>query len=144
MKRLTDAQKSAILNYRSAGLGYKAIADKLSLSRETVRSFCVRHSDDLEAIDSVNADFLESAQEPCKNCGKPVGQREKTKHRLFCSDGCRQSWWNAHPDAVKKRAVYEYTCPYCGGVFAAYGNSHRKYCSHACYIADRFGKAVMA
>jgi len=40
---------------------------------------------------------------------------------------------------VKRKAIYEYTCPTCGSAFTAYGNSHRKYCCHECYIADRFG-----
>ena len=43
MKRLTGTQKTAIREFRAAGLGYKAIAEKLSLSRETVRSFCSRN-----------------------------------------------------------------------------------------------------
>lgn len=43
MKRLTDTQKTAIRDFRAAGLGYKAIAERLSLSRETVRSFCSRN-----------------------------------------------------------------------------------------------------
>lgn len=43
MKRLTEAEKSAIESLRAAGLGYKAIAEKLSLSREAVRSYCVRN-----------------------------------------------------------------------------------------------------
>lgn len=43
MKRLTDTQKNEIQAMRAEGLGYKAIADKLSLSRETVRSFCKRN-----------------------------------------------------------------------------------------------------
>lgn len=43
MKRLSDNQKAAIQNFRAAGLGYKSIAEKLSLSRETVRSFCARN-----------------------------------------------------------------------------------------------------
>lgn len=30
------------------------------------------------------------------------------------------------------------TCPACGKEFPVYGNSHRKFCSHACYIAYRF------
>ena len=44
MKRLTGTQKTAIRDLRSSGLGYKSIAERLSLSRETVRSFCVRNS----------------------------------------------------------------------------------------------------
>ena len=49
MKRLTDAEKAAIKDLRAAGLGYKAIAEKLSLSRDTVRSFCARNG--LQAAD---------------------------------------------------------------------------------------------
>ena len=49
MKRLTDAEKAAIRDLRAAGLGYKAIAEKLSLSRDTVRSFCARNG--LQAAD---------------------------------------------------------------------------------------------
>ena len=43
MRRLTDTEKAAIREMRLSGLGYKAIAEKLSLSRETVRSFCARN-----------------------------------------------------------------------------------------------------
>ena len=35
-------------------------------------------------------------------------------------------------------ATYKYTCPYCGKKFTPYGNKKRKYCSHNCYIKDRF------
>lgn len=42
MNRLTDAQKAEIQTLRAEGLGYKTIARKMSLSRDTVRSFCVR------------------------------------------------------------------------------------------------------
>ena len=54
MKRLTDAQKTVIRDSRAAGLGYKAIAEKLSLSRETVRSFCSRNG--ITAAPVVNTD----------------------------------------------------------------------------------------
>lgn len=57
MKRLTDAQKTAIRDSRAAGLGYKAIAEKLSLSRETVRSFCSRN--DIPAAPVVNTKATE-------------------------------------------------------------------------------------
>lgn len=29
-------------------------------------------------------------------------------------------------------------CPHCGKEFHIYGDKRRKYCSHECYIADRF------
>ena len=43
MKRLTDTQKTAIQGLRASGLGYGTIAQQLSLSRETVRSYCARN-----------------------------------------------------------------------------------------------------
>ena len=42
MNRLTDAQKAEIQTLRAEGLGYKTIARKMTLPRDTVRSFCVR------------------------------------------------------------------------------------------------------
>ena len=38
-----------------------------------------------------------------------------------------------------KQAKAPRTCPACGKTFSAYGKRNRKYCSHECYIIDRFG-----
>ncbi len=68
MKRLTGTQKTAIREFRAAGLGYKAIAERLSLSRETVRSFCSRNGIaaaqvvNTYAVDENNADAREIKQ----------------------------------------------------------------------------------
>ncbi len=43
MKRMTDTQKSTIDEMRKSGLGYKAIAKEMQLSRDTVRSYCIRN-----------------------------------------------------------------------------------------------------
>ena len=59
MKRLTGTQKTAIRDFRAAGLGYKAIAERLSLSRETVRSFCSRNG--IAAAPVVNTSATEAA-----------------------------------------------------------------------------------
>ena len=68
-----------------------------------------------------------------------MAQDPKRKKKKFCSDACRMSWWNKNLDKVNRKAVYEFICPHCQQPFTAYGNAGRKYCSHACYIADRFG-----
>ena len=54
---------------------------------------------------------------------------------------CRR---NADEIAEKPKLVVEYTgevthCENCGKEFHLYGDSRRKYCSHECYIKDRFG-----
>lgn len=67
------------------------------------------------------------------------GENPGRKRKRFCCDDCRNKWWNAHLELVKRKAVYTYTCPACGKKFTVYGNSHRKFCSLACYIAYRFG-----
>lgn len=75
----------------------------------------------------------------CEQCGRPIIQNPGRKRKRFCSDACRNKWWNSHLDLVKRKAVYTFTCLACGKKFTVYGNSHRKFCSHACYIAYRFG-----
>lgn len=107
---------------------YGRIAAQLQISINTVKSFCRQHSLAARTAGAV-----------CEQCGKPIDQNPGRKRKRFCCDACRNKWWNAHLELVKRKAVYNYTCPACGKEFTVYGNSHRKFCSHACYIAYRFG-----
>lgn len=125
---MKDKQKQQIIALRRDGAGYGSIANQLGLSINTVKSFCRRHSLAAPPTDSL-----------CEQCGRPIAQNPGRKRKRFCCDACRNKWWNSHLDLVKRKAVYTFTCPACGKVFAVYGNSHRKFCSHACYIAYRFG-----
>ena len=76
----------------------------------------------------------------CQNCGAAIVQKTKCKQKKFCCDKCRNQWWNQHLDQVKRKAYYNIVCQHCGKVTTVYGDSRKKYCSHECYIADRFGK----
>jgi endogenous inhibitor of DNA gyrase (YacG/DUF329 family) len=128
---MTNQQKDQIRTMRMQGLGYVKIGQALGISHNTVRSFCRRNGLDRDAAKNTTA---------CQQCGKLVKIIPKQKPKKFCSDACRASWWNSHPELVRRKAVYHYTCACCGQEFTAYGNQTRKYCSHKCYIADRFGK----
>lgn len=108
----------------------KKIAKILGISDNTVRSFCRRNGLDGKAKNTI----------ACKQCGKLIKVVPKQKPKKFCSDSCRNAWWKEHLECITKKAVYEFTCASCGRYFTAYGNSHRKYCSHGCCIAGRFGK----
>ena len=68
-----------------------------------------------------------------------IVQTPGRKRKRFCSDACRNAWWNAHLSLVKRKAVRTVVCAGCGQPFEAYGRTPRKYCSHACYVAHRFG-----
>ena len=130
-------QKEQIRNLRREGMSYAKIAKEVDVSRDAVISFCRRNGlqEIKKPIPVVNTD----AADVCRECGKPLIQVDGMKRRVFCSKECRVKWWKEHPERLNQKAVYQYTCPHCGKPFSAYGNSKRKYCSHACYISDRFG-----
>lgn len=134
---MTDIQRMQIKELRLAGYGYKKISQALSLSVDTVKSFCRKNN--LAGVMADNNSTSADGKTFCKQCGKELVQKPNQKTLLFCSSTCRQAWWNAHPEMLNKRAVYSYRCYHCGKDFTAYGNSHRKYCSHPCYIQERFG-----
>ncbi len=130
---MTTEQRSQIFALRAQGCGYSTIAKAMELNKDTVKSFCRRNG-----AAGIRVTKQTERQNRCPQCGKKLVQTEKQKPRRFCSDQCRQAWWNTHPEMVKQRAVYSYVCPTCGKPFTAYGNSHRKYCSHQCYVQARF------
>ena len=106
MKRLTDAQKDAIRRLRTSGLGYKTIANMLSISRDTVRSFCLRNSLSVSAdepdvsTDSLGTNENLSAEMQMgrtifvittaysENATEPL---EKKLEKLILDDAARQS-----------------------------------------------------
>lgn len=130
-------QKEQIRNLRREGMSYAEIAKQVDVSRDAVISFCRRNG--LQEIKKTKAVVKTDVADICRECGKPLVQVDGMKRRVFCSKECRVKWWKDHPERLNQKTVYQYTCPHCGKPFSAYGNSKRKYCSHACYISDRFG-----
>ena len=123
---MTDAQKSTVLTLRSKGMSFSKIAETVGLSVNTIKSFCSRHKGQF-----------------CLCCGEPITQPPRVRQKKFCSDKCRMKWWNAHIKDVNRKAMYDFICSNCGKPFQAYGNNHRKYCCHRCYILARFGVKKM-
>lgn len=104
-----------------------SIASMLNLSPNSVKSYCQRHP--MEP--TPNADAY------CKQCGKPISFVAGKKKRQFCSDRCRQIWWNAHRAEVNRRTFHEHHCRQCGRVFSAYGKPNQPFCSRSCFAASR-------
>ncbi len=137
---MTVSQKQEIAKLRGRGVGYGKIALALGISQNTVKSYCRRNNISADSTLSVEiSEPLETGTSFCEYCGKETHQIFGHKKKRFCSDACRNRWWNSHLDLVKQKAVYKYKCPSCGREFEVYGNSHQKYCSHKCYISHRFG-----
>lgn len=112
-----------VLALRERGMSYNDISAATGIPVGTVRSYCNRYP---------SADIS-----LCLKCGTPVKQTAHRKQKKFCSDACRMAWWNAHPEKVKRKAVYHFTCPHCGREFESYGNDHRVFCSRLCYANAR-------
>ena len=119
---MTDEIKAKIELLSSQGLGYKAISEILDTPLGTVRSYLQRDVGDGGSYVS------------CKQCGRKLKIISGRKPKMFCNKNCRQTWWNSHPECVKRKAVYSFVCDVCGKEFTAYGNNHRKYCSRECYL----------
>ena len=132
---MTDIRKDKIHRMRADGTSYSIIAAFLGISENTVKSFCRRNR-----VGSTVAKPMEMPEDDnhCKNCCKHLVQVPKQKPKKFCSQECRLIWWNANRDKIVKKAFYEFKCKYCSVPFKSYGNRHRLYCSHRCYVSDRF------
>ena len=138
---MTEQQKQQIEKLRRDGYGYIKIAQALGVSQNTVKSYRRRKNltgalgtqQPKMGMPSDNGEYF------CLCCGAPVPQNPGRKQKKFCSDKCRKKWWNRNLDKVNRKANYEFICPHCKKPFTVYGNANRKYCSHECYVADRFG-----
>ena len=111
---------------RRQGKKASEISKILNISPNTVRSYMRRHP-----INECNSN--------CKNCNKPIYQAPGRKAKLFCSDKCRNKWWNSHREMVNKKAYYTIKCEGCGKEFISYADNTRKYCSRECYFKTRVG-----
>jgi len=121
---MTGKQKHAILSLRGKGLTYEKIANKLDIPANTVKSVCRREAE---------------KKKRCRNCRRILTQNSGGRPKMFCCDACRIAWWKEHPDQIDRKVFYRLTCAGCGKEFHSYGHKNRKYCSHECYISDRFG-----
>ena len=133
---MNDTQRQQVRKLRADGYSYSKVAQALGLSENTIKTFCRRNG--LGGVVETPSEVISDGHH-CLCCGIPVPQNVGRKEKKFCSDKCRNKWWNSNLDKVERKANYEYECPYCKKPFTAYGNKNRKYCSHGCYIADRFG-----
>ena len=137
---MTETEKSTIDSMRRNGISLRRIAHYLGVNENTVKSYCIRNPLDTTRLNNHDCDRYRC----CKNCGVPVPQIAGRKEKLFCSDSCRNYWWNHDENTAHRESKSAYVCPVCGGVYIAYPNRNRKYCSHECYIEARFGGVLVS
>ena len=139
---MTKEQKQTVKNMRLQGMSYGKIADLLKIPKGTVQSFCRRNipttqnNSNETPKNEPNANKTAENLTICKQCKQPLEQKQKCKPKTFCCDKCRFDWWNANRD----KPSYKTTCVRCGNIFSTRGNKSRKYCSHSCFIANRYAE----
>ena len=135
---MTDNEKSEIIRLRMSGMGYKAIAARMKLSRDSVRAFCRNCgiNGNVQAAILNHGIDIEYGN-VCIRCGARLTRTQRGRNKKFCSDKCRCAYRLKNKTA-KTPAMNETVCAGCGRKFINYGK--RRYCSHDCYIKTRFGK----
>jgi Sigma-70, region 4. len=134
--KMTTAEKDRIHEMRLLGISYSQISSELNISENTIKSYCRRHNLGKTTAKKTTGILVE--KDVCKHCGKPIKQGSKGKHKKFCTEECRRLWWKANDTHIQRKAYYTLVCHGCGKSFKSYGNAKRKFCSHACYINNRF------
>lgn len=132
---MNETQEMKIKELRDQGLGYKRIANRLSICVDAVKYFCRKNN-----LTGTVTPMFETNATCCKECGKPLKQKIGMKAIKFCSSTCRKAWWNKNRNQLRIRDGELVTCLNCGKQFKSYKQEHRKFCSHECYIAHRFGR----
>lgn len=113
-------KENEIIRLRRNGESLKDIATFVNMPLGSVKSFIARN------------DIHPYTEGYCKQCGAKLTYTDHKKKRQFCSVNCKDKWWNTN-------RTYTFTCKHCNKVFIKHRNDKPLYCSHACYIADRFG-----
>ena len=126
---MTEGQKNIIDKLRLEGCGYLKIAKEIGVSENTVKSYCRR---------SVVTSTTKETIAACAHCGKAIDKSKRSAKR-FCSDDCRNKWWNEHP---KREMSYVSICACCGKEIHMCRRNEKKYCSHSCYIKARYNGGV--
>ena len=116
---MTQEERVRVHELRQNGVSYANIAKDTGLSLNTIKSFCLRNG---------MTTGKKEAGPQCLNCGKHL-RKSSFKPRKFCSDSCRNTWWNKRRYLRRSDKMEEYICPVCGEKFYDYSSKHRKYCS---------------
>ena len=118
---MTKEVKAKILKLKREGKSYSEISEVTGVSAGTIKSIVSRSKKE-----NIEINF-------CKHCGKEITQTEGKRRKEFCSDSCRIKWWKLNKGVKNK-------CLHCGTSFISAKSYNQKYCSHKCFLAERFGK----
>ena len=125
---MTEKQTRQINALRETGAGYKKIAELTGLSRDTIRNFLKKNSNNKPS------EYIEKKGK-CKYCGCEICSIPHKREKIFCSNKCRMSWWKEHRELINHKRAEKKICAFCKEQFIT--ERSRKYCSWKCYALSR-------
>ena len=137
---MTDLQKQKLTEMRKSGSTYADISAALFLPIGTIKAYFSRNPVRKTVSPDIPDDITETPTSGCKRCGQSLINTPGHRQKIFCSTSCQRKYWQEHKEMLHHDSFVTITCPVCGKRFSDYAGHHRKYCSHSCYIADRYGK----
>ena len=103
---MTLDDKTRLIAMREAGRSYAEMAETFGIPKNTIKTFFRRNRLSGENQTLFDPDCTAHQTEKlCPYCGKPIIQTLGKKRKKFCSDICRNRWWNNHLDQVNRKAV---------------------------------------
>ena len=128
---MNKTQREKVRQMRVRGDSYADIGVATGLPVGTIKAYCSRNDIRLNQPEQEGL---------CERCGKALVRQVHAPAKRFCSFECRNSWWHDNRDKrVRNGAAH--VCAHCKKEYPSY-DSESKYCSHPCYIAQRFGKGA--
>jgi len=124
---MTEKQKEEIEVLRHQNKGYRKIAKELNIPYESVKAYCRRHN--LRPTDMPGTGR-------CQQCGVTIEQTPGKKTKKFCSDACRNLWWNQHQTYSLCKEKNKKICEFCKGEFYS-TKATARFCSTKCYADYR-------
>lgn len=145
-----DPERERVRELRLSGLGYEAIAEKMGLSIFAVLDYCVELGIPGEGEIYLSVPGLtergtafhkmsSSCGRVCQQCGAQILQGTMGRPRRFCSNECKNTYWNSLR-VKRKRSGRLAICKNCGAPFRAVNESKapRLFCCRKCYFDYRY------
>lgn len=147
-----NAERERVRQLRLAGLEYSEIAEQTGIPAGQVIVYCLQLG--LPTSGSCRTGFSEEEEEwlryrkrapadmRCPVCGKVMEQPQRGRRKKFCSNTCRDKWWNR--EKRRDESGEEVTCENCGKSFpvAKTARQNRRFCCRECYFEFRYGRYV--
>lgn len=147
-----DPDRERVRELRMDGVECSEISEQTGLSADQVEAYCTQLGLPVSGScrlvgPTPEEDWMKSGQSVgrspflCPQCGAVIIQSRRGRKRKFCSDDCKNAWWNRRWKDQKEKHGRKAVCKNCGSEFIAFNEygTERRYCCRECYFEHRYG-----